>query len=195
MAPHHEPGQFKPRDTIGLATKGTLILGGTGLFVSAVQNTLTKQNVGPFGVITRTGGTIATFAAMGGSYMFFRNAAANLREKDDSLNTMIGGFIAGGIMGTRFRTMPAVLGYGAGLAALLGVFDYTGGSLTGWTKDHSVDEVARKELLRSTHRRDVEDTLGDLGEGRGIRPDGYEDRRRARLTERYGVDFTNVERR
>lgn len=38
---------------------------------------------------------------MGGSYMFFRNAAANLREKDDSLNTMIGGFIAGGIMGTR----------------------------------------------------------------------------------------------
>lgn len=61
MAPHHEPGQFKPRDTIGLATKGTLILGGTGLFVSAVQNTLTKQNVGPFGVITRTGGTIATF--------------------------------------------------------------------------------------------------------------------------------------
>lgn len=61
MTSHHEPGQFRRRDTIGLATKGTLILGGAGLFVSAVQNTLTKQNVSPFSVVTRTGGTIATF--------------------------------------------------------------------------------------------------------------------------------------
>lgn len=44
---------------------------------------------------------------MGGSYMFFRNAAANLREKDDSLNTMIGGFVAGGIMGTRCNHPPS----------------------------------------------------------------------------------------
>lgn len=64
--------------------------------------------------------------------------------------------------------MPAVIGYGAGLAVLLGVFDYTGGSLTGWAKDHSVDEVARKELLRSTHRVPLEDTLAELGEGRGM---------------------------
>jgi hypothetical protein len=44
-------------------------------------------------------------AAMGGSYMFFRNAAANLREKEDSWNPTIGGFIAGAILGTRCMTL------------------------------------------------------------------------------------------
>lgn len=29
----------------------------------------------------------------------------------------------------------------------------------------------------------------------GIYPAGYEDRRRAKLTKKYGIDFTNVERR
>lgn len=38
--------------------------------------------------------------------MFFRNAAANLREKEDTLNTIIGGFIAGGILGTRCMSPP-----------------------------------------------------------------------------------------
>jgi hypothetical protein len=38
---------------------------------------------------------------MGGTYEFARNAAANLREKDDSLNTAIGGFLAGSILGLR----------------------------------------------------------------------------------------------
>lgn len=61
MAPREEEPPFKRRDAIGLATKGTLIVGGAGLFVSAVQNTLTKQNVGALGVITKTGGTVATF--------------------------------------------------------------------------------------------------------------------------------------
>jgi hypothetical protein len=38
---------------------------------------------------------------MGGTYEFTRIASANLREKDDSLNTAIGGFLAGSIMGLR----------------------------------------------------------------------------------------------
>lgn len=65
------------------------------------------------------------------------------------------------------RTMPAVIGYGAGLALVLGVFDYTGGSLTGWVKDFNKDEVTRKEMFRATHRRPLEDTISDIGEGRG----------------------------
>jgi hypothetical protein len=40
-------------------------------------------------------------AAMGGSYEFFRYAAANLRQKDDSYNPAIGGFVAGSVMGLR----------------------------------------------------------------------------------------------
>ena len=54
-------GHFERRDAIGLGVKGTLILGGLGTMLSAVQNSLNKQNVGAFGVITRTGATIGIF--------------------------------------------------------------------------------------------------------------------------------------
>jgi Tim17/Tim22/Tim23/Pmp24 family len=40
-------------------------------------------------------------AAVGGTYEFTRFASANLREKDDSLNTAIGGFLAGSVLGLR----------------------------------------------------------------------------------------------
>lgn len=64
--------------------------------------------------------------------------------------------------------MPAVLGYGAGLAILLGTFDYTGGVLTGYAKDPEVDEYERKEMLRRNRRRPIQETVMELGEGRGI---------------------------
>lgn len=38
---------------------------------------------------------------MGGTYEFAKTASANLREKDDSWNPTIGGFLAGSIMGLR----------------------------------------------------------------------------------------------
>ncbi len=65
------------------------------------------------------------------------------------------------------RTIPAVLGYGAGLAVLLGTFDYTGGVLTGYTRDPDVDEFERKEQLRKNRRRPISETIEELGEGRG----------------------------
>lgn len=40
-------------------------------------------------------------AAMGGTYEFSKLASANLRERDDSWNTAIGGFLAGSIMGIK----------------------------------------------------------------------------------------------
>lgn len=66
------------------------------------------------------------------------------------------------------RTMPAVLGYGAGLAVLLGTFDYTGGRLTGYERDPNVDEYDRKEQLRKNRRRPIQETIQELGEGRGM---------------------------
>jgi hypothetical protein len=50
--------QYHPKDAVGGAVKATLVTGAAGAFVSTIQNTLTKQNVGAFGVFTRTGGTI-----------------------------------------------------------------------------------------------------------------------------------------
>jgi len=50
---------------------------------------------------------------MGGAFEFTRNASANLREKDDSLNPAIGGLLAGAVMGLkRERLCSHVWGIG-----------------------------------------------------------------------------------
>jgi hypothetical protein len=64
--------------------------------------------------------------------------------------------------------LPSVLGFGAGLSILLSTFEYTGGSLTGYAKDPDVDEFERKEQLRKNKRRPIQETIDELGEGRGI---------------------------
>ena len=43
----------------------------------------------------------ACAAAMGGAYMFSKDAAANLRKKDDTYNSAIGGAFAGSMMGLK----------------------------------------------------------------------------------------------
>lgn len=110
---------YMPKDAVGLAIESTLIMGAAGLTISAIQNTLTKQNVSGWGVFTRGGGIIAIFgalplgfssmfiqltediAASGGAYGFGKAAAANLREKNDSWNPAIGGFLSGAVLGLR----------------------------------------------------------------------------------------------
>lgn len=71
--------------------------------------------------------------------------------------------------GATVRTIPAVLGLGAGLAVLQGVFTYTGGAFSGYDKGPSVDEFDRKEQLRKNRRRPIQETLDELGEGRGTK--------------------------
>lgn len=60
-----------------------------------------------------------------------------------------------------------MLGIGAGVSVVLGVFDYTGGTLSGFGKDPNVDEYERKERLRRNRRRPIQETLDEVGEGRG----------------------------
>ncbi|PQE14494.1 tubulin binding cofactor c protein [Rutstroemia sp. NJR-2017a BBW] len=126
---------------------------------------------------------------MGGTYEFTKNASANLREKDDSYNEAIGGFLAGSVLGLRFGTTPAVLGFGALTGVVLSAFSYTGGTLAGFRQDHTLDEFERKEFLRKNRRVPIEQTVAELGEGRGIYGSGYDERRRERIKERYGIDM------
>merc|ERR1712093_348774 len=132
-------------------------------------------------------GTMIT-GAVGGTYEFTRFASANLREKDDSLNTALGGFLAGSVLGLRFGSTPAVLGFGALTAVVLGAYDYTGGALTGYRKDPEMDEFGRKEALRKNRRRPIDQTISEIGEGRGIYAPGYDERRRERIKEKYGIE-------
>ena len=49
---------------------------------------------------------------MGGTYQFAKTASANLREKDDSWNTAIGGFLAGSLVGMKCLVVLVVVFYG-----------------------------------------------------------------------------------
>lgn len=60
MAAHTEE-HYHPKNTIMASLKTTMLTGGVGLFTSAVQNTLVKKNVGPWGVFVRSGSTIGLF--------------------------------------------------------------------------------------------------------------------------------------
>lgn len=64
--------------------------------------------------------------------------------------------------------MPAVLGYGAALATVIGLFEYTGGQLMPIGKDPQIDDFDRKEALKKRYRRPVQETINEIGEGRGL---------------------------
>lgn len=55
---------FEPQDAIGKAIKNAAMLGGAGLFLAAVQNTVAKQNVGMFGVFSKFGSSTALFGGL-----------------------------------------------------------------------------------------------------------------------------------
>ncbi|GAW13594.1 hypothetical protein ANO14919_029810 [Xylariales sp. No.14919] len=188
-----EERPFHQKDAIKSGLHGAVVGGGAGLLLSGVQNSLAKHNVGAWGVFTRTGGTIAGLTALTTVYCFSKDAAANLREKDDVWNTTIGSFLGGATLALRTGRMPRILGYGASFAVVMTAYDYAGNSLRGKTTEVSgMDEYERKEYLRKNRRRPIDETVADLGEGRGIEPPGYEERRRERLKEKYGVEIKPV---
>ncbi|RQM07560.1 hypothetical protein DH86_00002036 [Scytalidium sp. 3C] len=78
-------------------------------------------------------------------------------EKDDSLNTTLGGFLAGSVLGLRFGTTPAVLGMGALTAVVLGTYDYAGGKLTGYKGKFEDDEFEKREAARLNRRRPIQE--------------------------------------
>lgn len=73
-------------------------------------------------------------------------------------------------------------------SVIVGVFDLTGGTLRGFTRDPNVDEFERKQHLRENRRRPIRETIEELGEGRGIYAPGYAERRKERIKQSYGID-------
>ena len=62
MAPSKDDApMYKPKDAIGDMVTATMMMGGAGLTLSAVQTSLARQNVGAWAVFTRTGGSITLF--------------------------------------------------------------------------------------------------------------------------------------
>jgi hypothetical protein len=53
---------YEPKDALEITGEHALIVGGFGAVISAIQNTLARQNLGAMGFLTRFGGTTATFS-------------------------------------------------------------------------------------------------------------------------------------
>ncbi|EXJ88530.1 hypothetical protein A1O1_05460 [Capronia coronata CBS 617.96] len=200
MADHSEPKQtydvdaavYHPKDALGLSLRGGTLAGAAGLFLASVQNTVTKENVGFFSVFSRFGSTIGLFAAVGGTFAFTSAASANLREKDDFWNHGIGGALAGTLPGLTKRSMPAAMGGAFALGVSLAAVSYTGHSIFQSASEESLsDRATYKEDSKARYRRPINETINELGEGRGIYGPGYEERRRQRIKERYGIDVNN----
>ena len=57
-----------------------------------------------------------------------------------------------------------MVGYGAALGGVLGVFEYTGGSFSALYKELTMDEVSRKETIRATRQRPIDELIALRGE-------------------------------
>ena len=66
--------------------------------------------------------------------------------------------------------MPRIIGYGLFTAVALTAYEFTGGTLKGYLNRPEVDEYERKEMLRKNRRRPIEETIAEIGEGRGEYP-------------------------
>jgi hypothetical protein len=63
--------------------------------------------------------------------------------------------------------MPYILGFGAATSILVTTFEYAGGHLRGQGKATELEEFDRKEAMRLNRRRPIQETVAELGEGRG----------------------------
>lgn len=99
--PAELPEAFEQRSALTAMMSGAATTGAAGVLISAVQNSLDTHRAGALGVVTRTGGTIAFFTALGGAYSFAEAMSANVRQRNDSWNTAIGGAAAGVVVGAR----------------------------------------------------------------------------------------------
>lgn len=68
--------------------------------------------------------------------------------------------------------MPSVLGSALALGTGMAVVSYTGHSMFESTSDSpQQDRIAYKEEAKTRYRRPINETINELGEGRGKKPD------------------------
>ncbi|KAH7929325.1 hypothetical protein BV22DRAFT_1081075 [Leucogyrophana mollusca] len=133
---------YEPKPSLRNASSIGLQAGVVGAFVSAVQNALGSHSAGAAGILTRSGGTIGTFAAMGAAFAFTEAVVANQRETNDALNGAAGGCAAGFLAGLRTRSLPVAVASCAVVGAAMGTFDFSG-EIAGRSKEEN-EEKRRK---------------------------------------------------
>ncbi|RKP37342.1 hypothetical protein BJ085DRAFT_12222, partial [Dimargaris cristalligena] len=82
----------------------------TGFSVSAYLNSIQKHNAGAAGLFTRTGYVMPWLAALGGIYAATEGITSNVREEDDFWNAGLAGCVAGGLAGSRRKSISMMAG-------------------------------------------------------------------------------------
>jgi hypothetical protein len=67
------------------------------------------------------------------------------------------------------RTTPAVVGMGALFAVVASAASYTGGIFESEHVSEDEDKMTMKEFIRRNRRRPIEETIAEVGEGRGMK--------------------------
>ncbi|KAJ1940560.1 hypothetical protein FBU59_003774, partial [Linderina macrospora] len=82
---------------------------------------------GALSVFTQHGSTIGFMAAMGGVFAGVDAASAQIRGKEDFVNSAVAGCAAGMIAGIRKRSIPAGIGGCLFFGTTMGTYEYSGG--------------------------------------------------------------------
>ena len=67
------------------------------------------------------------------------------------------------------RSMAAALGSGATLATILYAVNFAGSNVFGDHSRNPDDPIAEKDAIRKRFRRPLNETVNEIGEGRGMR--------------------------
>ncbi|KAH9898310.1 hypothetical protein C8Q73DRAFT_641557 [Cubamyces lactineus] len=150
---------YDPKPTLQYASAVGIQAAGVGALVSAVQNALGTHSAGAAGFLTRTGGTIGFFAAMGATFALTESVVANQRQVDDPLNGAAGACAAGFLAGIRARSLPMAVASCAVLGTAMGTLDYNGQTLAP-SKAESIEE-RRKRFFKQPRPTTSPEALPD----------------------------------
>lgn len=153
----NDTSAFTYKSPFKYATAVGIQASAVGLVVSTLQNALGNHSYGAMGVVTRTGGTIGLFAAMGATFAFTETAVANQRQTNDAWNGAAGACSAGFLAGVRSRSLPMAVGGCVILGAAMGTYDYSG-QLAGET---SVTKEERRRNFFKTPPKPIVDVGTD----------------------------------
>ncbi|KAF4126006.1 NADH-ubiquinone oxidoreductase 21.3 kDa subunit [Geosmithia morbida] len=181
---------YIPHDVISETTKAGVVGLLAGSFTGGVRNAMSRESLGISGFFIRQAPLVGIITAAPAAYIFVKGITQNLIGNEDPWGAGLGGFAAGGVLGLPFKRFAPMIACGTAFGVTQFLFTLLGARVDSFKAEE--DEFLRKESVRRTTRVPIEETIAHIGEGRGVRAEGYEDRRRQLIKEKYGFEVNPV---
>lgn len=169
-----EQKTFEPVDTMAntykMAEFGFLALA----LVAGARNTFSTEVIPTLVRAKHTGILVGFTTVAAAAYQYVASALANLRQKNDGVNSFYGGFVSGAIGASVTRKLPVIFGSAALLGSLMGLSTWAGG-FTGLGAGSAYDSMDKNKevpqlqegkqgLWDVTYRRPLSETVSLLGQ-------------------------------